>query len=297
MHVIKGEMMITISEKAYPSLYQATDKASISSQKKFYFYLRIYLIMLIVAAFVSYQWPDSQSGAIVSASLFFVTLLLLVVIKLEKPDEKWYNSRAAAESVKTIVWKWMMHAKPYQNQENEHNIIRDLKEILLQNKDLSSVFNEGNDLKFAVTKEMQTVRDMSFEERKSLYLLQRIEEQQKWYAIKSKKHKLKAQRWFWIAIIFHAIAIILLVLRIKAYHYQFPIEVIATSASSILAWLQANKFNELSVAYTLTAHEIAFIIADAKLVTTDESLSNFVVYSENAFSREHTQWYARKGEY
>jgi len=44
----------------------------------------------------------------------------------------------------------------------------------------------------------------------------------------------------------------------------------------------------------LTAYEIGFIREQISNVSTDKELSDFVKDAENAFSREHTQWAARR---
>ena len=58
--------------------------------------------------------------------------------------------------------------------------------------------------------------------------------------------------------------------------------------------MQAKRFTELSASYALTAHEITLIREQADELKKDEHLSTFVGDAENAFSREHTQWEARK---
>ncbi|MGY8905810.1 MAG: SLATT domain-containing protein [Pseudomonadales bacterium] len=69
---------------------------------------------------------------------------------------------------------------------------------------------------------------------------------------------------------------------------------VATGASAVLTWLQAKKHNELNSSHSLAAHEIVLIKSEAESVESEKSLSDFVVNSESAFSREHTQWSARK---
>jgi hypothetical protein len=88
----------------------------------------------------------------------------------------------------------------------------------------------------------------------------------------------------------------MLLYRIKDPSLSLPIEVIATAAGAALTWLQAKKHNELNSAYALTAHEIALIKGESDSVHSEAQLSEYVVNSEAAFSREHTQWVARKGE-
>ena len=77
---------------------------------------------------------------------------------------------------------------------------------------------------------------------------------------------------------------------------KLPVEVIAVAASSVLTWLQTKKHNELSSSYSLTAHEIILIKSEINRIETEENLSEYIMNCENAFSREHTQWFARKNE-
>ena len=68
------------------------------------------------------------------------------------------------------------------------------------------------------------------------------------------------------------------------------------AASSVLTWLQAKKHNEQSASYALAAHEISLVSGEAVGISSEMDLSDYVVNAETAFSREHTQWAARKNE-
>src|SRR5690606_15189811 len=41
-------------------------------------------------------------------------VFLCIFIGYQKPDRIWYNARAVAESVKTLTWRYMMRAEPFQ---------------------------------------------------------------------------------------------------------------------------------------------------------------------------------------
>jgi hypothetical protein len=73
-----------------------------------------------------------------------------------------------------------------------------------------------------------------------------------------------------------------------------PIEVLIVIASSILTWMQAKRYQELTTSYNLTAHEITIIRQNIDFCLSDQQLSDFIKDAENAFSREHTQFVARK---
>jgi hypothetical protein len=289
-----------VSDKVLPGLYQSADQASLKAQATYYNALRTYLILLVIAAFVSFYWPKDSYAAIASASLFLITLAILVFIRVKRPDDVWYNGRAVAESVKTRAWRWMMRAEPYQDCENieivSKQFINDLKAILKQNRSLSDVLDTNAGVEAPITEVMADIRSKSCGERLDIYKQQRIDNQSNWYALKSAFNKRRAKQWFWISIFLHSSAIVMLLYRIQNPIIGLPIEVIATAASAALTWLQAKKHNELNSSYALATHEIVLIKGEMLSVESEKQLSEFVLDSENAFSREHTQWVARKSE-
>ena len=291
---------IKVASSDLPGLYQSADQASLGAQKNYFNGLRWYLILLICAAFISYARPKDISGALLSASFFLVTLGILIFLRVKRPDDTWYNGRAVAESVKTRAWRWMMRADPYEDCENveiaSKQFISDLRAILDQNKSLSNCLQATSAVEDPISNSMELVRGLPVADRLSVYIDQRIQNQVEWYWTKSRFNKRRAQQWFWVSIVLHGSAIAMLLYRIKDPTFSLPIEVIATAAGAALTWLQAKKHNELNSAYALTAHEIVLIKGESTSVHSKEQLSEYVVNSEAAFSREHTQWVARKGD-
>ena len=85
-----------------------------------------------------------------------------------------------------------------------------------------------------------------------------------------------------------------MLVKISNPSLMLPIEVIAFLAGAALTWTQMKKFRELATTYGLTAHEITLVKGEAVNIADDLHFSEYVLNSENAFSREHTQWVARK---
>ncbi|MFA4916941.1 MAG: DUF4231 domain-containing protein [Syntrophales bacterium] len=287
-----------MEESDFPALYNAADSASLEAQSNSFNSLRLYLILLVAAAFVSFEWAQEVYGAIASASLFLITLGILVWLKVKKPEDIWYNGRAVAESVKTRTWRWVMKAEPYDKavseEQAQRELLSDLKAILAQNRSLSGCLKWTPDLGEAISKKMISIRSLPWKERLDIYKNDRIDNQSVWYSKKSQFNKRRAKQWFAASIFLHSIAILMLLYRIKNPITSLPIEVMAAAASAVLTWLQAKKHNELNSSYSLAAHEIVLIKGEAVSVQDDPHLSEFVMNSESAFSREHTQWVARK---
>jgi flagellar biosynthesis protein FliQ len=124
---------------------------------------------------------------------------------------------------------------------------------------------------------------------------QRVNEQQVWYAKKSTFNKNAATKYFVALIISNSLAIIFAVVKINSPTFEYwPIDVLVTVAASILAWMQAKKYSEHASSYALAANEISLLKAGVDDIETENALSEFVLDAEKAFSREHTQWVARK---
>ena len=287
-----------LGDECFPALFQAADDASLTAQSNYYFALKSYLFLLVIAALISFYYPTDLIGALASASLFLITLCILIWLKVQKPEDTWYNGRAVAESVKTRTWRWVMKAEPYDNdvpdEQARKEFLSDLKFILDQNRSLSGHLESDNTNGDAISIQMSDIRSLTLEERLEIYKNERVKNQADWYAKKSQFNKRRVKQWFIVSVFLHAIAIGLLMWRITDPTLTLPIEVVATGASAILTWLQAKKHNELNSSYSLAVHEIVLIKSEAESVISDRDLSNFVVNSESAFSREHTQWSARK---
>lgn len=300
MGALQAVSKFEITSNELPGLYQSADQASVNAQQNYFRALRWYLILLICAAFVSYANPNDVVGALLSVGLFLITLGILIFIRVQRPDDTWYNGRAVAESVKTRSWRWMMRAEPYEDCENieivSRQFISDLKAILEQNRSLSHFLRSTSAAKDPVSDIMKKVRSCTVAERLSVYIDQRVQNQVEWYWHKALFNKRRAQQWFWVSVFLHAAAIAMLLYHIKDPAFLLPVEVIATAAGAALTWLQAKKYNELNSAYALTAHEIVLIKGESDSVHDEKQLSEYVVNSEAAFSREHTQWVARKGD-
>jgi SMODS and SLOG-associating 2TM effector domain 1 len=61
-----------------------------------------------------------------------------------------------------------------------------------------------------------------------------------------------------------------------------------------LAWLQIKQYSSLAESYSVAAHELSLIESLLDASYTEDSWAHFVNEAENAISREHTTWRARR---
>ena len=142
---------------------------------------------------------------------------------------------------------------------------------------------------------MEQIRARTLEERRATYADFRIKDQLTWYAKKAAFNRRMSRYFFWALIGVNSIAVLCAVLRMVYVDQPFwPTDILVAIAASVLSWMQAKRFSELAASYALAAHEIGLIKEQSLLPDTPEKFSLFVGDAENVFSREHTQWVARK---
>lgn len=282
----------------YPALYDAANKASIDSQNDYLLLMKFYIGLTILAAFFSLYIKESKVAGIVAATMFFIIILLTGVQALKRFDKIWYNGRAVAESVKTITWRFIMRAEPYRDNSNldsvKKDFCKDLNDILEQNRVLGNYLTGESMLKDTITESMLMIRALAFEDRLNFYISNRINEQRNWYHHKASLNKRLAKKWFYGLLTAHILTLVLILIEVSYEIYYLPTTAFIVISGSILTWMQIKRFQDLSSSYSLTAHEIGILKSQNFEVIDESTLSKYVKDAENAFSREHTQWVARK---
>lgn len=280
----------------FPGLYQSADTLSGNAQKYFFGALFSNLLLLVLAAFASVINYPHWIAALIQCLLLLLALASSVLLAWKRPEKLWYSGRAVAESIKTMTWRYVSRAEPFDKSDDESRslLISRLRDVVQQNPGISNQLISHASAP-QVTDTMTQMRAEAFHQRRETYIEDRINDQLKWYNRKATFNSTAAKFFFAGLIIANLIALGCAASKIANPQFQyFPTDVFITVAASILTWMQAKRFTELSASYALTANEIALIREEAFQLGTDEELSKFVGDAENAFSREHTQWEARK---
>lgn len=261
--------------------------------------IKVYSALSIAGAGLAIYGIESSSAATIAAIFFIAGLGISVLMSVRKFESTWYRARAIAESVKTASWRFTMCAEPFNNPANiavDKKAFTDLlRVIMLEHKDSAHVLSGSLAQAEQITPAMINTRSLPLAERMQMYRDHRIDDQRKWYARESDTNKRLGNRWFWILIGLQAGAVLFVVLRIAEPTFKYwPTEVFVVAATSVFGWMQIKRFRELAAAYGVTAHEIGLARSRLDDITTEQAFSEYVGDTENAFSREHTQWAARK---
>lgn len=283
-------------EFTFPSLYTSTDEYSVKWQKRFLNAQRVQLISLISASIggiITIKLSNFQIGP----ALVIFSLLCAIGSKIyflvAAPERKWYNGRAAAESIKTLSWKYVQNAKPFDkandSKQIEAEFLNRIDEILKLVPTLDEPAKAGSR---QITKSMKDFRKKSLASRRITYMSARIDDQMAWYSKKSKYNEKRSSTWAIFIIGFELIAIFLAALRLSNTITIDFSGVIATLAAAAISWIQSRQYETLAQSYSVTSQELSKVGASLDAATTETQWASVVEQAEEAISREHTLWLA-----
>lgn len=279
-----------------PTLHAVADRAS-GRQQALYFGLIFgeYAALVAVAA-MSVNMVASRRYIVVYGLFLAAALAILVARTVLKPEKRWYQARALAESVKTTAWKFAMGARPFQRDDGDRARLRTmLSELVSTNRSLGGQFDGNLSVDDQIPGELEAVRTLPWPDRMDHYMRDRVEDQLGWYGRNAKSNS-KAGAIFAIVLgALYIAAFLVFAIRTEkpTWIYAHPDPIILLCAS-LLGWMQIKRFNELGASYALTAIEIGILKSRGPEIRDDEGVSLFVDDAEEAFSREHTQWLARR---
>ncbi len=284
-------------EIEYPALYVAADAQSTRAQKTHMRGIFILLILLVSSSLTSLIAGDYQFVAILSVVILALTPILSLILAVKRYDKIWYSGRSLAESIKTISWRYMMRSQPYEAEvQNVRSSFQDdLKQLFEKSKSFCQHLSGSSTTADPIPDNIENIRRCERDERKQIYAKYRIDEQRAWYGKKGAYNNRMSSRWFYLMIGFQLLAIACAAIRISHLEWGYlPTGVFAACAAAVVGWIQAKRFQDLGTSYTLTAHEIGMVKMSFDDIQSEKQFSEFVGDAENAFSREHTQWLARR---
>jgi hypothetical protein len=293
---------IKITDSDLPTLFNAAGNASVEAQKKYLRLIKLDLSLLVLAALLlSFNLPASLQKIMGGLSAtFFATSIVLTIIVLSLQYEKtWYGARVVAESVKTLSWRYMTCSEPFTvtllRSKADTEFVSNLSKIISERKEIFWRFNGDLGIGSQITDTMRKVRNLDVETRKRIYLEQRINDQRKWYGIKAKQNKNLVGKWFFAVVFSKLLAVGASLLIVISPESPINIAgVFSALTAAFLAWMQVKQHQELAQSYGVAAQELGLIAEQVSYVKTDEDLCNFISDSENAISREHTLWSAKR---
>jgi hypothetical protein len=252
---------------------------------------------LISVAFQTWSPPDERLIPAIAAALLAIALLAKLANRLRAFDAQWFDGRAVSETVKSATWRYVMHAAPYQGDDAAANaeFIETLRETIAARPALGGHLHQIPADGQQITASMRQLRALPFPERRQRYLDARVGDQIRWYSSKAAENARQATRWFWIGFIAQGAALVLAIMIVAAPGVPDLVAGLAALAAVAAAWTQFGRHDELSKSYGLAAQELAFLRSTVDAAADEEALHVAVADTEDAISREHTMWMAKRG--
>jgi SMODS and SLOG-associating 2TM effector domain 3/SMODS and SLOG-associating 2TM effector domain 1 len=292
-----------LAETDLPPLYRAADVSSTKAQTWFLWAARLRSFGLLGAAsFGLFTWkfspPPVDWAGVLAASCFAVALVVEGYLYQATPERTWYEGRAAAESVKTLSWRYAVGGEPFNIGATPESVIADL--FLEQLKDLFAVIKDldlvpPTSSGEQITRAMRDARASLLIDRKAMYELGRVNDQQNWYQAKAIWNERRANYWTRGMLAVEIVGVVCAILKavgvIEGDLLGFAGAVVAT----MTAWLQTKQHRTLATAYAVTTLELASVRSKIAYQNNESDWAKFVADAEEAFSREHTLWKASRG--
>lgn len=289
---------MTVGNKDLPDAFNLADQAAGKAQQRFLVLNGVILATGTAAALagaLGLQGSHLRVAGIVATALFGAGLAGGAFLLIDRPQRRWYDARAGAESVKSLAFAFAAGGKPYPigpagESEASSRYRAAIAKVPSDLRNLPPLGPQGD----ALTAAIAAARAMSLESRKSMYLTDRVAVQRKWYATRSLKNDEAARKWRFGMLAGQMIGLAGGVLLALGVWDVDVLGIAAAATGAAVAWLRAREFEGLAEAYSVTERDLARVEADAELVDSEEEWAAFVADSESAISREHTVWRARR---
>lgn len=288
-------------ESDFPDFYRAADETSRDGQRRYVNATRVQLVALVAAAlFGAFTLRVDGMGAdwagVGAAVAFLVAALTRGHLWQVRPEKDWYAGRAAAESTKTLAWRFAVAADPFPRDLDEDAATDVFLERLgeIRKKLRNVVIVPPPKAKGEVTPAMLATRARSLGLRKDAYLRQRVAEQRDWYTRKARSKRRRSRQWALAMIVLEICGATGAVLKAAAVVQVDVLGLAGALVAALAAWSEMRQYDNLANAYSVAANELSDIHSRGSRMTHEDEWSAFVSNAEEAISREHTMWVASR---
>ncbi len=284
-----------MSRLEYPALLVATEAASAATQRAFFGSRASEFIALALAASLGPIPNADLAGAGPDAALIMFVLALVIRVSGvgDRAERRWYDARAASESIKSASWQFAVGGEAF-GLSDETASVRFLQAQQDVLKALPNLDVPVDAASTAITPQMIALRQAPLAERTRQYGVQRVEDQRRWYAAKARLNGRRARQWRSLLVAVEADACLLGLFRALGSFDVDWLGLLGTAAAGIAAWKQTRNYGFLSESYSVTSHEVTLLAAALPAGEDEDVWAQAVHDAEAAFSREHTLWLARR---
>ncbi|WP_154794805.1 DUF4231 domain-containing protein [Occultella kanbiaonis] len=274
----------------------AADDVAVRSQTTFVRGMRVHYTLLVLAALCgTFSIPLPGSGAdivaVLGAVCFGASLLLRVYLNTKDSESHWLRARSVAESAKADSWRFAVQGAPFGPDLDGPRARRMF--LAAQNDEIAdlgvTLATHGQNLEY-VTRAMSDLREADFATRRDAYITGRIVEQMTWYARKSRRHGVLADRWFLAMLLAEAAGLAAAVLKAANIIDLDLLGVFGALAAVFGAWSQMRQHRKTHEIYGRTASHLATLVAWTREGIAEADWTTFVARAEAVLADELTTW-------
>ena len=280
-----------------PTFYASADQHSNRWQSRYLLLQRFQLGGLASAGIggtTSWKLFGGQFSAAIAMVGFTLAAIARLSLSQQQPETKWFDGRAAAESTKTLAWRFAVGGEPFKVNVTEQLAVTTFTNRILElTQDLPSLDSPaGNHTQ--VTPAMRQLRGRDLHDRQTAYATYRILDQQIWYSNKSNWNEVRSSRWAAALLTIDVLGATAAAARLAGWNQLDLLGIAATCSAIGVAWLQAKQHDLLSRTYAVASHELSAIHDRLQMIHDEAEWASEVEQAEEAISREHTLWRASR---
>ncbi|VVB96338.1 Uncharacterised protein [uncultured archaeon] len=288
-----------------PDSYSSYDASAVIAQRG-HFQLILFelssavvisIISLIIA--ISHQDTTSRIGFLIIFFIFLIGIILQLYASKKQYERKWFAFRAVAESIKSLAWQYAMAC-------GDFNKAKDANKLLIQRiKDVKEIFQINpypKTISIGVLDEIKSsmveARKIEWQDKRDIYIIERLEDQITWYTNKAKNNRQRSELYDGLIIVLQIVGIgicLFLLYTLPIINGAPALALIVTLIAGIIGWSRSKQHAELVEPYQNAARELNNIGQEIKLADEEADFCQLVEEAEQAISREHIMWLAKRG--
>jgi hypothetical protein len=289
-----------IGESDLPALFCAADYAAQRSQRMHIALTASNLGLLGLGALLDLAPGNIFSRVpceVCAGVCFLLACLVTVLSSTLKLERKWYTARAVAESARTLAWKYMMRvrhraARPDELSSDLH-LTAELAAILEGYQEIGPMMGGKHGQGDQITPVMRLVREHGLEERRQIYLNQRVKTQRKWYADSSNRNSSRSTLVAVLVALAQLLALAAAGATLAGTQMKWS-SAFAGAASSLIGWGKLRQYSELAESYGVAAQDLGLVEERGRGQLNEQEFWEFVEDSEAAISSVQIAWRARR---
>ena len=232
---------------------------------------------------------------LLGAVLFVGALLLRAHRSSEQYEKQWFEGRAAAESIKSLAWRYAVGGKPVgcelQPGAADEVFLGLLREVvtgrpraIVKHRELPAA---------QITTGMRGVRELALAARAETYHSGRIEDQREWYAKGAISNAQLYRRWNFAVLVLEFAGFAVGLAQAVGLLGSFRVGALGVAGAvvaAVISWSHAKQFGTLASAYAQAELELSSILDVYFTGSSEDEWASFVESAETAISREHRMW-------